>query len=408
MSKPKFQANGGIYHLTFEQEQIVIRLDRLREDTKYNLSAEITIRTTVPGHSHLHQARLNLTSTSSRRTVTRFLKERLDHLDWDQIIEMACVLVIDHYREGEPAIPISAIEVPEHVKYRLEPLMLENQNTLLYGFGGLGKSYISAYLATLIEQGYPTTGFMPEPGPVLYLDYEASKEETARRFDAIHRGLDLSGRSEVMYRFCFQPLASEIQEIQKLVVDHGIQVVVIDSAGPACGGEPESPGPTISYFTALRSLRITSLTIAHKSKTASGTGPFGSVYWTNYPRSIFEVKAAQEAGSDFFDVALVHKKANNGHIMKAFGLRFTFQSDPERVFISRQRVVDIPELEGEASVADRLTAILGKFGRMTVPQLAEETDIPAASIRSSLNRGRDKRFLKFADDAWGALTNDSS
>ena len=76
MSAPTLKSNTGIYNLTWGEEQLAIRIDRLREDSKYTVSGEMTVKTSVPGSSkHLHQARLNLTSTQARQTIARHLNE---------------------------------------------------------------------------------------------------------------------------------------------------------------------------------------------------------------------------------------------------------------------------------------------------------------------------------------------
>ena len=99
---------GGVFKLEWEEEQISVRLDRLTEDSKHTVTGEITISSSVPGHrGHLHQARLNLTSTSARRTLATYLNSRAQGGDWDGIVEQACVRVLEGYREGEPLVHLA-------------------------------------------------------------------------------------------------------------------------------------------------------------------------------------------------------------------------------------------------------------------------------------------------------------
>ena len=220
----------------------------------------------------------------------------MNQVNWAEIIEHVCMQVIRRHREGEPVVQVKDIPKPEGIKWRLEPVLIEGAPTLVYGYGESGKSYLAAIWATIIAEGYPMDGLKPKPGNVLYLDWENTGRENARRFDAIHKGLGLARRSEVHYRSCSQRLSSDIQEIQKVVLEKGIDVVVVDTAGPACGGDPESAQSSIQFLMALRSLNKTTLVLAHKAKSKETTGPFGSVYWSNYPRNVFNLRADPREG----------------------------------------------------------------------------------------------------------------
>ena len=242
---------------------------------------------------------------------------------------------------------------------------------------------MAAYLAMLVTEGILDNGLIPEPGPVLYLDYETSSATAARRFNTLYAGFGFEHKSSVLYRFCFQPLASEIQEIQRIASEHGIQLIIVDSAGPACGGEPESASASIQYFAALRSLRATTLTIAHKAK-GSSNGPFGSVYWMNYPRSVYEIKKAQDEGENLIHVGLFHRKVNDGKLLKPMGFKFDFDENAvsvtkedvwgrmaivdtkpfklrvilHRIFVERPQVTGIPAWPGGAACYRRSRYIL--------------------------------------------------
>ena len=373
---------GGIHRLVWDEQQIVVSLDRLREDSHYQLSGEITVRQDAY-HGPLHQARLNLTSTVSRRQIAKFLTSRADEFDWDAIVEQACLLVLRAYREGEPAVEVSNIPLTDGLAYRIRPLITEKQTTLLYGEGGLGKSYIANYLSTLVEQGYPAEGFEVEPGPVLYLDYESDGPTVARRFRKLHLGLGLAEPSKVRYRYSFRPLASELEELQRICIDHEIALVVVDSAGPACGGEPEQADAAIMFFNALRALKVSCLVIAHRAKHDQKSTPFGSVYWWNLPRHIWEISKEQEPGEDGLAVILKHRKVNDGKLLLPFALRFSFTETA--VSVKRTDMRSDPILRDHLPVRDRLKALLGR-GSMAIDAAAEELEVPGQTIRQLVRR----------------------
>ena len=107
-----------------------MRVDRLRNERE-NLTGEIAVKTTNPGIApHLHQARFNLTSTTARKTLAKALGERLD-LAWDDMIEQACVMVLAKHREGEPVIRVGKLPPREGLKYRVDPILLNNQPTII-------------------------------------------------------------------------------------------------------------------------------------------------------------------------------------------------------------------------------------------------------------------------------------
>ena len=354
----------------------MIRVDRITEDKK-SLWGEITVRGAFPpepGWHHIFHEGLNLLAGRTRRSIAKLLRDQVQQIDWDEVLKQVCLGVIQRHREGEPVVQVRDIPKPESIKWRVEPIVTEGVPTLIYGYGGTGKSYLAAYFASLISAGYPAQRFMPEPGPVLYLDYENTEADNARRFDALHVGLALLDRSSVHYRRCSQRLATEVQEIQKIVLERGIQMVVVDTAGPACGGDPESAQSSIRFFMALRSLNVTSLILAHKSKMSGSTGPFGSVYWMNYPRNVFHVKKSQAEEEEVLHIGLFHEKANDGRLMKPIGFRLEFLSDGAEVQVAREDVGDIPELEESLSLSDRIGVVIkhNKYAPMSIEEIAEE------------------------------------
>ena len=397
---------GGIYLYEWKEGQLAglsIQIDKLHDDSKGNPTGEILLKY-PPVYHHLHQTRYSLLSTRSRKEVANYCKSRLEGPDWDWLLELVSVKTITSYREGEPVQRLGDIVAPEHIHYRLPPYLIEGAPNVIYGYGGLGKSIIAAYLATLVQEAYPVGTMIPEPGPVLYLDYEASPESQSRRFKHIYQGLELDPNASVLYRFCHLSLATDIQHIQRIVIERGIQLVIIDSAGPACGGEPEKSGPAISFFVALRSLRVTSLVVAHKNKTDTGIGPFGSVYWWNYPRNIYEIKRQQDVESNTIHVAMIHRKANDDMLHKPQGLSINFGLGA--ITLGMESIKDIPEFEGEMAIKDRIVDTLS-HGAMTIKDIAQELSEKEDSIRHALNRGKDKTFVQVGTNLgnvlWGLL-----
>lgn len=396
MPNPELVQSGGVYQFTWESG-LSIKLDKLREDSRMGTTGEILVR--WAGIGHIHQIRYNLLSNSGRNGVAKYCASRIPEQDWDSFIEVVSRRTIEAFRAGELVIRLGDVKVSDALQYRLRPILVDREANLVYGEGGLGKSMISAVFATLIQEGLAVGPLDPEPGRVLYLDYEASKEDQARRFRKVYKGLDLLVPVEVFHRFCFLPLAHDIQEIQRAVLERNIQLVVVDSAGPACGGEPESAAAVIPFFSALRSLRITSLVVAHKAKNATTVGPFGSAYWMNMPRNVFEVKKAQEVDSNVIHLLLRHVKANDGTLMRPMGVWLEFT--PDAVTFGFESAADVPEFESEMPTADRIATTL-QGGALSVADLAEQLALSESAVRATLNKFRDKRFVREGNQ-WGNL-----
>jgi hypothetical protein len=409
MSVPSLKSNGGHYRLTWLDEGLLAEVDRIREDSHFNVTAEVCIRSTAPGTpNHLHQARLNLTSTSARRTLANHLGERLNHLDWNAVVEQLSVKVLEAHRQGEPVIELAGHATSERVGYRLMPLLQERQASLAFGHGDSGKSWLGVLAGVLVASGIPHVGFAPEPGNVLYLDYETDSDTIFERAAMVAEGLNMAVPAGFFYRYMSQLLATDVEALQKHVLERDISLVIVDSAAPAVG-EPESAQMTADYFRALRSLKVTSLTIAHVAKTGKETEPFGSIFWRNLPRSNFRVNGVHEPGASSFIVGLKHTKSNNGQRLKDIGLEISFTGDA--VHFERADLADIPDLARGLSTRERLVHALGREPK-AIKFLAEELDLPESNIRTTLNRGKGTTFIQLdegmKEPRWGVLADPES
>jgi hypothetical protein len=395
MSTPEFVRGPGIYQFSWKEENIFIRLDRILEDSRYNMYAEITVKE-LSGQ-HLHQARVNLMSTSARKTLVGTLTTRAQGLDWFDFLELAFFKTIEAHREGEPAVYLHEIETKERVKYRLEPLIVDGYPTLVYGAGGSGKSLFALYCGNLIALPKSENGLTPEPGNVLYLDYEFSGSETKERSMAMLDGM----ASPILYRFCYQPLQNDIETIRRLVLDNDINFIVIDSAGPACGGEPEESKKTIPFFNAIRSLgHVTTFILAHVTKDDTGrrrTMPFGSIYWWNLSRNIYELKGKQESDEDL-RLILVHRKTNTFRRLKSpVGFRIESSSDTSMRFVQLDLKQDA-DLASYLPMRQRIYDAL-KDGAMTPSEIA--TAIGEDTSHTITTRLKEKR-----NELWQVIGKD--
>jgi hypothetical protein len=248
-----------------------------------DVTAEIDVRATTAGlERRLHRTRLSLTGTRSRLDVARYLKGRLSAsaFDWEQAIEDAAWLVLDDYRAGEPAILLREAVSPEGSPWLVPPLILAHQPTIWFGDGSSAKSLLALAAGLAIQAGSADLlGITPTARRnVLLLDYEWEAWEHLARM----RKLVGEPMPDLVYRRCLAPLQDEVDVLLHLIAERDIGFVIIDSIGPACGGEPEVAAVALAFFAALRQLGVGALCLAHTIKNGSSEErPFGSTFWHN-------------------------------------------------------------------------------------------------------------------------------
>ena len=404
-SEPRIEGSPSarLWQVSFLDQKVKITVNRLVDEPK-SLWGEWTITANFPGLAYpwmqIHHEGMNLLSTAKKR-MAKVLTDLYPPITWTTIIDKTAELVIEKHRQGEPVIQLKDLPPREGLRYRLAPLLLENKPTILYGLGGKGKSLIAQYLACLVSEGYPVGSLQPEPGPVLYLDYEDDADSLADQLSGIHKGLGIEEGSNIHYRRMGQPLASTIESIHAWVIELGIQLVIVDSAAPAVGSA-QGEEPVLKYFGALRNLNVTSLTIAHRAKNADN-GPFGSVFWENIARNVYRMQSEKD-GLDRLHIGLFNDKTNRKQ-SPPFGLCVNFEDN--RITFSEEDPKMRPEMREHLSLADQIDAILkdGNGQPLAVKDLSDETGKPDNMIRATLSRYKD-RYVKLSGGAWGLAAHE--
>ena len=401
--KPILQANAGIYILTWQDPPVRMRLDRFWENRDRKPSCELTIESTAPGmEGHLLHDSLTLTSARARASIARLLASKgPPELDWAVMLEQACLMVLEDYRKGEPIADLLAEPPSQDTEpYSIYPIMRKGVATLLYGAPGVGKGLVACALSAWRADGREACGMRPVLGNVLYMDWEASKRDVQERIWRIRNPYVAErGAQTVYYRFCAQVLSAELPEIQREVLEHEIDCIVIDSAAPACGHPQEDPAVT-ALFNGLRSLRrargampVDALIIGHQPKNTPDKTPFGSTFWEARPRDVWWVNGVQTGSRQ--TVSLQHYKNNDGPKTPPFGLEFTFQEN--EIAVKRVDAGAEPELEAKLSLPNRIASVL-RHSPMYPKELMEALglkDDPA--LFRDLGRGKDRRFVKIVE-----------
>jgi len=405
MSVPETRAIPGGQSFIWLPEKIRFRMTRFtRERRSQAESCEVlveSIATEVFGH--LHQSRVNLTSTISKQQLAKALHPLDDRLAWAEMVEQACTMALALSRRGEPMTAIGNLPLPESPRFRVRPLIVDNEANLIYGDGGTFKSYLALYIATLVQSGEPDNGFMVQQGNVLYLDWETSEQTANARLRALATGLH---RQPVIiqYRRCYAPLSDDVEAVQQMVYEAKIKLVVVDSVAAAAGEELKEAESASHMYNALRTLGVTSLLITHVPKLLPGqtsSTPYGSVYFRNYTRNAWELRKIQEAGAGGITLGLYNRKNNDGKLHSDIGLDISFTTGANdvttSVTISRGNVKVDRKAEKEKSDADKIRERL-LVGGLTDDALSTELAIPLATVQARLSDLRKAGLIVYNPD----------
>jgi hypothetical protein len=419
------ERSGDEIAFLWRRERVGIGFDLLHEE-KDGLHAEVQVKALTPAGwtpdaAHIHWARLNLSSTSSRSALLKHLKSRNGEIDWEAKLEIACERTRREYRRGAPLVDLSTV-APRPQLYLTDPArgpgIPLGETSVFYGDGASLKSLLSLAIGLSAATGLPIGPFHPTRRVgVMTLDWETTEEEQAERLNRLCYGAGLSVPA-VFYRDYYRSLTEVVRAVRQDVAENDIGLVIVDSIAPACGGEVTAE-QAIPFFNALRSLGpdVTRLVVSHVSHSTatkeSGAGrPFGSVFVRNLARSAWEIQRAEEGGDDeHVLVGMYHRKVNRGRPQRDVGLRVCFRDPDGEIVIRRTELLENVDLAAHASVGDRMVYALQR-GALDTNALAEAADTkPETAARLARRHpkivalGTGGRFGRGAVTTWGLKTD---
>ncbi len=108
------------------------------------------------------------------------------------------------------------------------------------------------------------------------------------------------------------PIHELIPQLKEKISEFKIEFILIDSAALACGGEPEKAEVASRFFNSLAKLGVTTLTIAHETKTENHDHVFGSIFWRNCARNIWNAQSERDPSDNRrISLGLFHRKCNH-------------------------------------------------------------------------------------------------
>lgn len=399
---PRVTADPGSYSVTWEHPEAAIHFlaDRLRSHSDGRVQSRVRVVAELAGSDPLtlSHGNLNLAAGRSRRELSRDLENRLQRegVNWDQIIEESCRLILEHEEQGAPVEHLQPVENTQ-VDYLVRPLLLEHLPVVWYAPGASGKSMLAMYVALLVQNGLP---FFQEPVTqqnVLYLDWEVTREEAARRCTLLANGL---GQTHIgaslqfpLYRRCTGSIQDEASEIAKNIANHRVGLVFVDSAGAACGGDVMSGELAVHLFNTLRRVTastnatvcmLTHTTKADRREENQRRLPIGSIYFENMARATWEMRADDADDSRALRVGVFPRKQNLSRC-EPVGLKFLFERDA--VVVEAATVGDVSTEAGttQATIIDEL-----EKGPASIKELTDAVGAKPDTIRKALQRLKDR------------------
>lgn len=416
MSKPSVTQVGDSMRFEWDKEA-TIELDRFY-DARGDISAEATIYSQVaPSPGLLHHARLNLMSTQARSTLAKQLTTRvkIEKVDWPALLEQLCFIAVDRYRSGEDPIDLRDVNPYAQPAWLLHPYLEYGGPTILFAEGMAGKSVLALWMGVQVVLGQGK-----ESHEVLYLDWETNREVHAERLTAIcaGMGIDKLARPPIRYRRMNSSLPQSADAVRKWIAKDKVGLVIIDSLGMAGDGPPEEAATALGLARAINSFEIPTLCIHHKRKgMPGGKGEserdrlFGSVYYVNFARLVWEMEGVKDEASSSTDVALVNVKRNNGPLLKRHALHIEFVNKDDRMECATVRKVemaDVPAFASRVPLRDRIMSEL-KQGALSTSDIADELDVSKAQVASRLTEMRASgTVLHLPENKWGLAARDTN
>lgn len=390
--QPKIEEKPGIYLFEWTDQQVKGEVSRVKVHSDGRVTGELLFTTSAPGYAPLlmSPAQLNFAASRTITDLVKTLSQRLplDNGIWDTIIGQLAYHVLERARRGEPVEELWTSQDLKRPEYLLYPLLLKDLPTVIFGEKGTGKSTTSLIVSTCLILPWEDNPFgLITPTRsirTLLLDWEADKGVVLYQLQCLQRGLDLP-HFPISYRRCGLPLAEDMVQIQRHIADTKAEVLIIDSIGPAVGGELKEAAPALAFYNALRQLKVTSLLIGQtsKDKESKTKSIYGSTYFNYMARSVWEIRNVEDVGLNEVSIGLFHRWGNYSAKCKPIGFKVRYEEDKTIVMPEDPRTV--AEFLETLSNRTRIRELL-KQGARSAQTIADTLEIGIDNARKTLGR----------------------
>ena len=351
---------------------------------------------------------LNLKAGRSREEYCKRLSglAPVEGFDWKLALAYVVPMALDAVRRGNPVIQLGAqgreFKRPE---WDAHPFVLRGAPSIIFGDRGSLKSKWALYLALLMQWPWPDNPMGvrvgDKPLSVLKLDFEFTPDADEYDWQRLLRGIDRPNAITLNYRLCERPLASDVRGISVAADAVQADVLIIDSLGPACGGDLNASEPALELYGALRQLKRSVLITAHSAKNATGRRTvFGSGFFENLARNVWEcVREDPPAGPNVERTVFKQTKAPPFSArMKPIGVEWHFDDKAESTTVQMCDPESVEGFEGAMSIGAEIRQLLLHEGALAPLTIAKALSRSPDAVRMALMRGKKKHTLTMLPD----------
>ncbi len=367
------------YLATAEIKDGLARLayESLQQHKADEINCQLTVWVEMVGRnpSSAYSFRINILSQNATETFRRGLDEAFGKCGWSAILNRAGNQVKSVWLARPRARPLVESDGGQADRFHFYPWTVSGGGSILFGDGEAGKTSTCLCIAnTFASGGELMSSSSREQASVIYVDYEWSATELKRRCSDL--GMKL--HPDVLYWNPEGiPLAEQTLALRREIARKQVGLVIIDSAGMACGGKPEEAEIALRYFNAVNSLSVPTLTICHVTKAGEDMKPFGSSFYHYSARLTWNVKASD--APDGLHLGFFCRKANVGRRLSAFGARLRFPGGLSLEPLAKAFEEYLPN-------SVRLRSLLEETGALTRREIEEITGMSSEAVRKALQR----------------------
>lgn len=401
---------------------VSVELHRLHDSGK----AEIWARYGENGKATLIDApaEVNLMAMRSRddycNRLTKF-SPGLKDFDWNAAFRWIVPMALNAKRAGEPVVELGRADVEiKRPVWDAYPFVVQGMTNILFGDRGSMKSKLALVLCLVMMLPWDDNelGIIAplKPLKILKLDFEATQDADEYEWRRLLRGMDMEGALQLKYRACRRPLADDIEAIANHADNVKADVLLIDSLGPAAGGDLNASEPALELNAALRQLNRTILMPAHTAKNQLGKRTvFGNSFYENLARNIWEVTKEEDEDSEspIQHIALRQTKSPPfAPHHKPMAFEFDFDQEDERTFVRKYDYALLETSYKGKSVAGLIMDLLNEASKSinasrTPKEMATELGETSNNIYQALHTLRKtKKVVELPGKKYGLASNE--
>ena len=414
IARPQITDNLTGYVFTWAEYGIVVHVKHLRmHSADGRVTGQIFVEAkTEEGFAIIYPpTSCNFSADRTRKELSKSLHAKNGNLPWPEMVEQLCYGVQERIRRGEGVRELCTTADVVAPEYIIHPIIVKNYPNIIFGDPSSLKSTVAVILAQVAQLPWPDNPLgLTAPTrsiKVMYLDWETDFATIQWQTTLLRNGHQPEIELMLLYHHCSMPLAQHLDQIKAVVVEHGIELVIIDSLGLAAGGELKDTQSPLAFFSALRSLNVTSMVLAHNSKDreTKQRSIYGNQYFTAQSRNIWEIRKQQDPGSSEASLALFHRKPPPfAGIHQPLGFKLEFTATTMVIKPSDPNTVGefLEQMGLKTQILEALSS-----GYMGTKELAEELDRPANQVKARCNEMKRQGLLTKMGNDWGLRADES-